>query len=332
MHELMAGFYAELEKIAFSAATSRVLGGVGTGLGAGALLGAGVGAAAGGVHNYRAARQQGASIGQAAASGLGGAASGASTGALGGAVLGAAGMGAAGGLGKGTGLVRRLTASNSALGSGARFGQRQVHSLTGWAPEGGIRSIRGGAYAAEERLAKAKGLRDPKELAAATKGHEAATKAEAMGLTSLPGYGKALLNKETGGLVNNAGKVLKTGLSEQWHSGGSVNKALMFGVPTLSVASELAHKSQPGGPGRLERAGKHLGEFGMALGPIPVAGQMVAGAGLSAAGSRIGRVADKIRRRPASPQASGTNVGTTGESVPTEYTASDRATGSVGGV
>lgn len=326
----MVGFYAELEKQAFSPAVGRTLGGIGSGLGAGAVIGAGAGGLVGGVKSYRRARQEGASVGSAASSGLGGALSGATGGAAKGALIGAAGLGTAAALGKAPAMAGKLTQMNGPLGAGARFGQRQVHAVSGWTPEGGIRSIRGGAYSAAERLGKAQKATGPeaaKELAAATKSHGAAEKAEQMGLTSLPGYAKALVNKDTGGLVNNVGKVFRAGAAEQWHAGGAVNKAMMVGVPAAALAGELGQKDVKGGPGKLERAGRHLGELGMMMGPIPLAGQMVAGAALSGAGGRIGRALDKTRRPPPptnTPSPSGM------ESAAAEHSYSDRATGNFG--
>lgn len=329
----MEGFYSELEKQAFSPAVGRALGGIGAGAGAGAVIGAGLGGAVGGVQSYRRARQEGQSAGGAALSGVGGALSHMGGGAMKGALVGAAGLGTAAAMGKAPALAGRLTQMGGPLGVGARSGQRQVHALTGWTPDAGIQSIRGGAYSAAQRLDKAKKAVGPEaasELAAATKAHGAADKAEKMGLTSLPGYAKALFNKDTGGLVGNAGKVIRTGAAEQWHAGGAANKAMMVGVPAAALAGEVSRKSEPGGPGKLERVGRHLGELGMMMGPIPMAGQMVAGAALSGAGGRLGRALDKTKKP--TPPVSHEMPPAGNETMAAENVVSDRASGNIGSV
>lgn len=329
LEQEMLSFYHELEKQAFSPTTSRVLGGVGAGLGGGALVGAGAGGLMGGVSSYRRARQEGSSVGGAVGNAVGGALKGAQKGALTGAVVGAAGLGAAAGMGHAPELATRMTQAGGPMGSFARSGQRQVHALTGWTPDAGIRSIRGGAYGAAERLTKAQAATGPgaaKELAQATRAHGAAEKAEKMGLTSLPGYAKAMFNKDTDGLTGSAGNVMRTGAAEQWHAGGLGNKALMVAAPALA-ATDTLHKTEPGGPGRLERAGRHLGELGMMMGPIPMAGQMVAGGVLSGAGGRLGKALDK-KPHPAPATAPPSGM----ESAAADHSYSDRATGNIGSV
>ena len=141
---LLLALHDELHKFAFNPGTAlhSALGGAGTlgglGMGAGALVGAGLGAR----RNYQEARQQGASVGQAALAGLGSIPSAASKGAIVGA---GAGLAAGGGLGylspakmesfrsaatglqsaPGSGVLGKVT---GATGAFSRFGQRQVHA------------------------------------------------------------------------------------------------------------------------------------------------------------------------------------------------------------
>jgi hypothetical protein len=233
-----------------------------------------------------------------------------------------------------------------------RFGQRQVHGLTGWTPKGymnpeGIRDMRAGAYEALERLNAAErtaipgpgkyrpGLvnrmlkRSPetartvaagdrlKEIQSARKAYDSAQAAEDMGLTSLPGYARALMQ--------HPGKAISTGFAEQWHGMGQAGKTLMVGLPAATVGSELAREGEPGGPGRFERAGNRLGDFGYAIGPLPMTGQIAASMGMSSIRKRFGTLVDKkvSKHIPAPPALEGT----TGEAAPAETVISDRALG-----
>lgn len=116
----------------------------GAGLGLGAVGGAGIGAVGGAVSGYRKAREEGQGMAGALASGAMGAGSGAFKGGLVGGALGAAGGAAAGHLNPQLGSA--LAKQENAVGKVSRFGQRQLHGLTGWTPEGGLRSIHGGAH------------------------------------------------------------------------------------------------------------------------------------------------------------------------------------------
>jgi hypothetical protein len=211
-------------------------------------------------------------------------------------------------------------------GAMSRFGKRQAHALTGWTPQGGsIRSIRGGAYAAEEALRKAQAA------GAATKqlerARDTAVAAEKMGLTSLPGYVKALYRE-------GPMKALSTGLKSQWHSGGTGTKAMLVGVPGALAAGEALTPSEPGGPGKAQRVGRSLGQTAAyMLGPIPVAGQLALDPVMARLGGLTGKVVgkggSKLRRKhtPAPPSLDPAG----GAATPAETIASERAAGMMTG-
>ena len=214
---VLQGMHKELQKLG-AIPWNAIGAGVGSVGGAGALGGAALGAGIGAVKNYRQAKQQGATTGQAAAAGLMGAGGGALRGGALGGLAGAAGGATLGAFSPQTAQAVRSRLTNAAgpVGAFSRYGQRQVHSLTGWTPEGkslreGMNEIRHGAYGAEKALNAARGeLANPRRsfmdvlrgrtaqqgaqlrLDNATKGYEAAVRAENRGLTSIPGYAKAL--------------------------------------------------------------------------------------------------------------------------------------------
>jgi hypothetical protein len=345
--QIVLAFQDELEKQAVSirglaSGARKLLARQGTTAGAGAALGgaggATIGAGVGGVKQYREARQQGATGQQAALSGLFGAGKGALTGAAVGAGVGGA-AGAVGGKRART-LAAKLRGKDGALGGVSRFGERQVHSVTGYTPKGygsgseAVRAMRGGAYDAERGLSSAtkklkdirasgsqpgligKGLKrlgvdvEGRALKGAEKGKEKAlkrlqhaTESEEMGLTSLPGYAKALVGKgkyvggAKAGQKVKALDALKSGVQEQWHSGGPVTKALTFGLPAVGMASEAARPSGPGEEGRASRIGKSLGGLAYGMAPIPLAGITALGAGLSAAGGLAGKGVDYAAKK-----------------------------------
>ncbi len=250
-------------------------------------------------------------------------------------------------------LQMALGGLKGSAGAVKRFGQRQAHGLTGWTPKGfmnreGIREMRAGAYDTAERLSaaeraiapgpgkyrpglvdralgrkpeavQAKKMQSAKaELDEARKAHEASQAAEDMGLTSLPGYAKALMNDPM--------KALKTGVGEQWHSMGPAGRALMVGIPAAGMASEAARPSEPGEAGRFARAGARAGELAYAMGPLPVAGQLVAGLGVSSLGKQVGSIFDRKktnRNIPAPPSLEPAG----GEAAPADTVISERALG-----
>jgi hypothetical protein len=202
-------------------------------------------------------------------------------------------------------------------------------SVVGGQGSAAVRAMRGGAHAAEKELAGAtkhlkdiqaggyepgmvgKGLKrlgvdmEGRALKGAEKGREralkglqAATKSEEMGLTSLPGYAKALVGKgkyvggAKAGQKVKALEALKAGVGEQWHASGPAGKALTFGLPAASVASEALRPSQPGEEGKGARMGKAMGSFAYGLAPISLLGVSALGSGLSAAGGAAGKGID----------------------------------------
>lgn len=304
----LAAFCAALEKEAASlsalaASAAPRLKNLGAGFGAGGVVGGLAGSGLGAVQGYRQARAEGASRGQATAAGLGGA----GRGALAGGALGSLAGGAAGAV-----MRRDLTALGQRpglLGQGARFGQRQVHALTGVLSPQELEAVRGGAYDAKATLARKReasraahragrgplpgqdpGLRGARENAAR------AERAQAMGLTSLPGYARSVRQ-------HGLGPTVAAGLQEQL-GGGTLGEragsaALALGLPAMDVVSQVRAASEPGGgEPRGERLGRAAGGFvgGLVGGGMPLAGNLVAGLGGAAVGGLVGRGVDALRR------------------------------------
>lgn len=287
-------------------------GAAGAGMGVGALGGGLVGAGVQGVRGYQQAKEQGATGREAllegAAKGLKGAGTGAAIG---------AGLGGAAGLAGGSKareLASRAVQGGNPVAAASRFGQRQLHSVTGYAnastPEGlaQLRSMRAGAYGAKGRADAARqvmrnmrqqGNADPKavrkaalELQKAQRGLRAAETAEGMGLTSLPGYLKSL--------ATNPAATLRAGMAEQWHGSGLTGKAMVTGLPAMSVAGELASSTQEGGPGKMERAGKAaLGSLAYGAAPMPIVGMSALAGGASRLGGLLGAGGDTVLARSA---------------------------------
>lgn len=297
-----AGFAAELQDLqklagpgvlpglarrALSAGSASALGGA-----AGGALGAGVGAYKG----YNEAKAQGGS-------GIGGALRGALStgmqGAIGGAAVGAIGGAAAGQ--RGADFAKSLATKDNTLGVISRFGQRQVHAVTGALPEGfatrgaAVRSIGAGSASAlkdlqavRAKLPTATGaehaglLADQSRLMTTVRGARAAEEA---GFTSIPGMFRSMASPRQ--FASGAAGAAK----QQWHGAkGVVGKASLVGLPLGMAASEAA---SPDGD-----AGSVAGSLGESLPyamlPMATAGTMLLGSGLSAAGKRLGR-----RREPA---------------------------------
>lgn len=279
-------------------------GAAGAGMGVGAAAGGLVGAGVQGYRGYQQAKEQGATTGQAllegAGKGLGGATRGAALG---------AGLGGAAGL---VGGARARQLAEQAIQGGnpvalsARFGQRQLHSVTGYADKKAIQGMRAGSYEAKNRAADAeKKLHnlwgqsnvDPKALRQAamehqkaSKGLQSAQKAEDMGLTSLPGYLKSL--------AKNPIDTVRTGIAEQWRGSGPSGKLMVAGVPVLSAAGEAVTPSKQGEPGRLERTGRSFaGGLAFGAAPIPLAGMSLLSSGAERAGGLLGAGGDTLLAR-----------------------------------
>lgn len=325
----------------------RAGGMAGSGFALGGVGGAGIGGAAGAAKGYREARERGATAAQAGLGGLGGLLMGATKGAVTGAALGTLGGGAAGAAKLTPGLARTLAATKGPVGAVSRFGQRQAHGVTGWTPKGGLGSIRGGAWEAtkgKERAAKA--LSDiqarrgaaaklkptararaeqkaQKALGKARGAEESSLAAESMGLTSLPGYVRAIGRE---GPV----KAIGTGMKQQWRSQGTLGRAVTFGLPAATIAGEAAKSTEPGGPGRLQRMGEAAGTLAYGMGPLPIAGTLLAAPAIGTALGSAGKVGDilgkKVRKKqPPAPAQTVLEPGNVSQSSEKEY--SDRAMG-----
>lgn len=309
-----ASFFRELTKLSFSPATAARLRSVGAAGGMGALVGAVGGAGVQGVRGYRQAREEGAGVGGAlvhgVSTGMGGAVTGGAVGALGGAALGAVSPGA------GNAIADRLNARDGVAGAFTRAGQRQVHGLTGWTPEGGLNSIRGGAWDAAKAEEHAKGLADAARAAPKTRASElrrrfwddpelnhrraveatqAATEATEAGLTSLPGIAKAFRVAPV--------DTLKQSLGLQWRGASPTSKALAVLGAAGAGADVYGAATNPDDPNRGARMGGGVsGLLGTAaLAPVlPMGAAMAAGTAISAGGHAIGSLYDRSRARNAS--------------------------------
>ena len=266
----------------------------GAGGAVGGLVGAGMGAVQG------AREQSDHPILNTAAGAVRGGLRGAGLGALAGGVVGAAG-----------GKVLRpdwLTSKGGLVGAGARFGQRQMHALTGALSPKELEGVRGGAYSARQASTEgAKKLTDlwnkgaPEEqihgavrgAIRAEKGLQASQKAQDMGLTSIPGYVGAVKRE---GL----GKTLSTSLQDQWHNSHPAATALMVGAPLAAAAKTVASPESQEGAGKGEQLGKNIGNVvgGVVGGAMPLAGGIAAGEALQRVGGAVGRGVDRLRGKP----------------------------------
>lgn len=341
----MHGFLAQLQKEALAAPVSSLLAklprsgrlhamqaGLGSGLGVGLGAGLAGGGALGGVKAYRQARAEGADAVGAASSALGGTLHGALKGGVAGLALGAGG-GALLGASAPTqvlGATQRLAKSTGQAGAFSRFGQRQVHSVTGWKPGGAASSIESIGAGAHTARTAAKGALDalgkspemdalvaahakgPAAVANArkalqagpgaklTQAHKALAAAEhtqSMGLTSLPGYAKSVGKN---GLL----PTVATGVKEQWQAAGPKGKAMMLALPAMSAAGALRAPEQPGGRGKGETIGRLAGStLGSLAAPMSLTGGLILGSAFERAGGALGKGVDKVRgKRPAVPQ------------------------------
>jgi hypothetical protein len=318
--QMMRAFDDELEKTGAAADLLRQgagfmrsrAGATGALTGAGAALGGLGGAGVSGIQGYREARSFGATKGQAVMYATSRGLQGAKRGALIGGAVGAAG-GLAGGA-RAAELGSKITGKGLA-GAPSRFVQRQVHSLSGYASPEQVRAMRGGAWDAAQRATGAKkglesalaetdlfraGSNAPANIkkitsamadkARASRGLQAAEKAEKMGLTSVPGYLKSF--------ADNPMETLRAGVAEQWRGSGAGGKAALIGLPASGAVLGAAAPTEEGGPGRVERGLKGLGRgLGYSLAPIPIAGQLALEKGLGGAGGLVGAGADSMLSR-----------------------------------
>lgn len=283
------------------------VGAVGSGVGVGALGGAALGAAGGGLQGYHQAKQEGADGLQAVARGLGGAVNAGLKGGLIGAGVGGA-LGASGAISPALG--KDLAGRSDLLGRSARFGQRQVHGLTGAVPAGSankieaIRAMGGGAAPAKARMEAAHAAKQGKSgkeyaralsnFEEAEKGFGAAEKAEGLGLTSLPGYAKSLVTRPV--------ETTRAALQEQWYGGGPMHRLMTLGLPAAGAGAALLapESNDPNRPGKAEQALGALAPVA-AVGTLPLSGMIGAGVLTSKALQTAGAGIDALRHRKPEP-------------------------------
>jgi hypothetical protein len=208
-------------------------------------------------------------------------------------------------------------AAPGVLGALSRFGQRQLHSVSGWTPKGGLEPLRMASYGTTGRA------------------REALQKAEGMGLTSLPGVAKAVGQH---GLL----PVLRTGAEAQWHGMSPGWKAVSVGAPALGLANSALREPTPGSS-KEESVGHDLGNLvgGIAGAPMPIIGSAVLGEGFGQVGKYIGRGVHSARKAlsPVNglhphgtfPRQSTDLTQETGQAAPSETIVTSRASGSGGG-
>jgi len=231
-------------------------------------------------------------------------------------------------------LVGGITAQSNPLGASARFGQRQLHGVTGWLPKKGdpksLESIRGGAYGARKSLQEAReGVRDATDSAARAKATEKVTRArtafkaveksQGMGLTSIPGYARSMAKAPW--------ETVRSSAAEQWHSGGIGAKALLVGFPAVSTVGAIRRQEQPTGPGKGENIGREFGSTvgGVLGGPLPFVTGGAVSTALGGAGGLIGKGVDRLRGRR--PQQAPAPENVSGQHVPTERVLTPSAAG-----
>lgn len=305
---MLHGMQAELMKTASLGATlagvgkylgstggRKTLGLAGAMGGHGAAIGAGIGGIYKGYKGYSDAKEQGQDTEGALKAGLGAGVGGAMSGALYGGIAGA-GAGAAVGRyhPKADQLREALSTEKNWTGSLGRFGQRQMHGITGVTPEKGLESIRGGSWRSQLDFdaIKAKGG----DITKAQKTLDVDKAMAGGGLTSVPGIAKTFLGKNKDVSRTEA---VKRMLGHQWHSQGAGGKALMVGMTGLPLMSALTSSSE-GGKG--EQVGNIIGStagavVGSAL-PFYPQGKLMEYSG--AAGKKIGKGVDWAlgRRNP----------------------------------
>ena len=319
---------------------------VGSLAGVGTLAGGVGGAGIGGVAGYRQAREQGATRGEALSSAAGGAAKGLVRGAAIGAGTGAA----LGSLSKSPALAG-LAERPGAVGAFSRFGQRQVHGVTGMLTPEQFEKLRGGSFDARQAahdagaaLTRARQLGAPAEeiakhqknlqaAGASLKAHEAVTgmKPGGMNLTSIPDVVRSMRNHP-------AGEVLRAAGGQQLSGANLGMAALTVGMPALTTGHALLSKDTPDAEGhaKAERVGHELGQTvgGLVGGAIPLVGSMAVGDALGYAGGTLGKGVDKLRGARKKPQAIGPGMtpntlepAEMGQHTPTERNMSPAAAG-----
>ncbi|WP_394831729.1 hypothetical protein LVJ94_34970 [Pendulispora rubella] len=167
-----------------------------------------------------------------------------------------------------------------------------------------------------------KTMRDP-EVRRAQKAFRSAEDAQNLGLTSIPGYIRAVLDKNVG-----LGKAVGTSIREQFHNQPRALTTLGIVPPAVGLAGAIVNKTPKDGQGR-GRVERGLGSAadlagGLVTGAMPIgAGQLVS-SGLRRVGSLVGRGIDRLHapsKRPATPPPEASP----GQSLPLERVTSARA-------
>lgn len=254
--------------------------------------------------------------------------------------------GAAGAVGRAPGAAGKGIAS---------FGKRQLHGMTGWMPKGqaqvsgrhgasrlesigfsGSKASRKGLRAAEalepgqmpvswgQRIMRGRsaGSKEVQQkvkeraVARAEKLHGLTKETERMRLTSLPGWAKSLATEPRA--------ALKAGLGREWRS-GMMGKA-MIGLPVGAAGHQLLKPSQEGGPGRLERAGKSVGEVAWGMG-LPILPAMAAAHGISRGAGAVGRFAGRKRKPELGKHPAPPSIDAGGQTQPAERIMTPAAAG-----
>jgi len=202
-----------------------------------------------------------------------------------------------------------------------RFGQRQLHSLSGWTPKGfhNVHAIEAmGAGAAPARKILAGTARGPaRDRALATLA--ANEKAQEMGMTSLPGVLRSL--------VKNPKETARAGWNQQMKGTTHLEKALTVGLPGAMLVSD-AMSPDDGSKGERIGAGVANTAVGMLTGGMPLAGGMVAGMAAGHVGGKIGRHFDKKKSLHRSTvQAPPNPEDSKGNGMPVEHVMSPSAHG-----
>jgi hypothetical protein len=290
---LLRAFQQELWKLGapsiLPARLSSVLSSAGALGGIGAGVGGVAGAVHGGVKNYRAAKAEGADTRGALLHGAMGAAGGVGKGAVIGAGIG--GVAGAGASLANAGKAEAMRAALTDRSAFARFGQRQVHGVTGAVPQGGLGQLKMDAADRAEQLKhltdrlkadpnsmqpgiidRARGL-DAKTVGAkalerAQQSASASQAAQDAGLTSVPGLVKSLVKSPT--------ETARLAWNHQMHGADGVTKAMMA-TSGIGVAQTMANREE--GEGRLHHAGRVAGSaagagLGILTGGMPQMTQM----------------------------------------------------------
>lgn len=310
----LPGFHDELEKMAgplgtFIAKNHGALGSAGALLGHGAALGAAVGGLHSAYKGYQDAKEQGAGTGSAAIAGLAGGLGGALHGSTIGGVLGGGAGFALGKMSpeKAETLRKALSSTERRVGALGRFGQRQVHGLTGWTPSEGLSSdaIRGGTWGAERAAHGAAGTSNFDKLDAA---HQLQKKVVREGLDNIPGVLSAMKGP-------NRLDAAKTLLHHSWTNGDALMKAQMLMAP-LGVAGALMLP----GDNKGEQVGASVGNLAgtMASTALPFFGGRLAMDAATGAGRAVGKTVDWARRKATSHSDRSDMMTNEGQHMPSE--------------